>query len=139
MTTFVSRITDSAIMPTRGSEFSAGLDLYADEELLIYPGHWRLIGTGIKIAIPSHLGGLIWPRSGMATRGITVDAGVIDADYRGEVKVLLVNHSRDSFLVTRGMRIAQLVIQPVFPDIREVDELPIDTGRGENGFGSTGS
>jgi len=139
MTTFVSRITDTAIPPSRGSEFSAGLDLYADEEVLIYPGHWRLVGTGIKVAIPSHLGGLIWPRSGMATRGITVDAGVIDADYRGEVKVLLVNHSRDSFLVTRGMRIAQLVIQPVFPDIREVDVLPIDTERGEGGFGSTGS
>jgi len=139
MTTFVSRITESAILPTRGSAFAAGLDLYADEDVLIEPGCRRLVGTGVAVAIPSHLAGLVWPRSGLATRGITTDAGVIDADYRGEVRVLLVNHATERFEVLRGMRIAQLVIQPVFPDIREVDVLPIDTGRGEGGFGSTGS
>lgn len=138
MTTSIKRLTETAILPTRGSAFAAGLDLYAVEDVLIEPGCRRLVGTGAAVAIPSHLAGLVWPRSGLATRGITTDAGVIDADYRGEVRVLLVNHATERFEVLRGMRIAQLVIQPTFPHITEVDELP-GTERGADGFGSTGA
>ena len=144
MATFVKRLTETARMPTLGSRHAAGLDLYADEALTLEPGQLRLVRTGIAVAIPPHLVGLIWPRSGMAVKGVTVfrdsttDAGVIDADYRGEVRVLLVNLSDEPVAIQRGMRIAQMLIQPVFPAVVEVDSLP-PTERGEDGFGSTGS
>ena len=135
---FVKRLTETARLPTRGTPGSAGLDLYADEAVRIEPGQRRLISTGISVAIPPHFVGLIWPRSGLACKGITTDAGVIDADYRGEVKVLLVNLNDSPWDISPGMRIGQLLIQPVFPHITEVDELP-DTERGASGFGSTGA
>ena len=138
MTTFVKRLTETARLPTRGSAFAAGLDLYADEDCTLGYGEARAVKTGIAVAIPSHLAGLVWPRSGLATLGITTDAGVINADYRGEVRVLLVNRGLEAVKVTRGMRIAQLVIQPAFPHITEADELP-GTERGADGFGSTGA
>lgn len=138
MTTFVKRLTETARLPTRGTPGSAGLDLYADEDTFIAPGQWRLISTGIAVAVPPHFAGLVWPRSGLACKGITTDAGVIDADYRGEVKVLLVNFSDSPWDISPGMRVGQLLIQPVFPHITEVDELP-DTERGAGGFGSTGA
>jgi len=135
---FVKRLTETARLPTRGTPGSAGLDLYADEAVRIEPGQWRLISTGISVAIPPHFVGLVWPRSGWARKGITTDAGVIDADYRGELFVLLVNFSNNPLDISPGMRIGQLLIQPVFPHITEVDELP-DTERGASGFGSTGA
>ena len=135
---FVKRLTETARLPTRDTPGSAGLDLYADEAVRIEPGQRRLISTGISVAIPPHFVGLVWPRSGLACKGITTDAGVIDADYRGEVKVLLVNFSNNPLDISPGMRIGQLLIQPVFPHITEVDELP-DTERGASGFGSTGA
>ena len=135
---FVKRLTETARIPTRGTPGSAGLDLYADEAVRIEPGQWRLISTGISVAIPPHFVGLVWPRSGWARKGITTDAGVIDADYRGELFVLLVNFSNNPLDISPGMRIGQLLIQPVFPHITEVDELP-DTERGASGFGSTGA
>jgi len=135
---FVKRLTETARLPTRGTPGSAGLDLYADEAVRIEPGQWRLISTGISVAIPPHFVGLVWPRSGLACKGITTDAGVIDADYRGELFVLLVNFSNNPLDISPGMRIGQLLIQPVFPHITEVDELP-DTERGASGFGSTGA
>ena len=138
MTMFVKRLTETARIPTRGTPGSAGLDLYADEDARIEPGQWRLISTGISVAIPPHFVGLVWPRSGWACKGITTDAGVIDADYRGELFVLLVNLSNNPLDISPGMRIGQLLIQPVFPHITEVDELP-DTERGASGFGSTGA
>lgn len=138
MTTFVKRLTETARLPTRGTPGSAGLDLYADEDTHIEPGQWRLISTGISVAIPPHFVGLILPRPGWARKGITTDAEVIGADYRGELKVLLVNLSDNPWVVLSGMRIGQLLIQPVFPHITEVDELP-DTERGAGGFGSTGA
>ena len=138
MTTFVKRLTETARLPTRGTPGSAGLDLYADEDTRIEPWSWRKVSTGIAVAIPPPLAGLVWPRSGVAERlGVTTDAGVIDADYRGELKVLLVNLSDNPWDISPGMRIGQLLIQPVFPHITEVDELP-DTERGAGGFGSTG-
>ena len=139
MTTFVKRLTETARLPTRGTPGSAGLDLYADEDTRIEPWSWRKVSTGIAVAIPPPLAGLVWPRSGVAERlGVTTDAGVIDADYRGELKVLLVNLSDNPWDISPGMRIGQLLIQPVFPHITEVDELP-DTERGASGFGSTGA
>ena len=135
---FVKRLTETARLPTRGTPGSAGLDLYADEDTHIEPGQWRLISTGISVAIQPHFVGLVWPRSGLACKGITTDAGVIDADYRGELFVLLVNLSNNPLDISPGMRIGQLLIQPVFPHITEVDELP-DTERGASGFGSTGA
>ena len=138
MTMFVKRLTETARLPTRGTPGSAGLDLYADEDTHIEPGQWRLISTGISVAIPPHFVGLVWPRPGWACKGIPTDAWAIDADYRVKVKVLLVNFSDSPWDISPGMRIGQLLIQPVFPHITEVDELP-DTERGASGFGSTGA
>lgn len=128
-----------AQLPTRGSEHAAGLDLYSVDTGVIYPGVGRLIDTGIYVAIPEGHVGLIWPRSGLAVKhGIDVLAGVIDADYRGEIRVALMNHGQEEFRFMSGMRIAQLLIQPITKlDPVEVDQLP-DTERGDGGFGSTG-
>ena len=134
----VKRLTTTAKIPTRGSEHAAGLDLYADESSAVQPGEWAVIGTGIALAIPPGHVGLIWPRSGLAVRyAIDVLAGVLDSDYRGEVRVALVNHGLLHFQVSPGERIAQLLIQPITmldPVEAELD----DTSRGQSGFGSTG-
>ena len=139
MPLYVKRLTETATLPTRGSDFAAGLDLYADENLIVSAGDRALIPTGIALAIDPNMVALIWPRSGLAVNhGIETGAGVIDADYRGEVKVLLHNHSSRAYLVKRGERIAQVLIQPAMkPTMTEMDELPA-TGRGAGGFGSTG-
>lgn len=139
MPLYVRRLTQTATLPTRGSDFAAGLDLYADENLVVPAGDRALIPTGIALSIDPNMAALIWPRSGLAVNhGIETGAGVIDADYRGEIKVLLHNHSARAYLVQRGERIAQVLIQPVMkPTMTEMDELPT-TGRGAGGFGSTG-
>ena len=135
----IKRLTDTARLPTRGSEHAAGLDLYADETTHIgVMGDWKAIRTGIAIAIPQGHVGLIWPRSGLAVQsGIAVLAGVIDSDFRGELKVVLLNNSMGDFEIKQGDRIAQLLIQPITmldPIEAELD----DTDRGHGGFGSTG-
>jgi len=132
-------MTDNAIMPTRATEHAAGLDLYSSESNMLFPRERAIVGTGIAVAIPRGFVGLIWPRSGLAVRsGIDVLAGVIDADYRGEVRVALINHGSMEFHVNEGDRIAQLVIQPVaMLEPTQVDDLP-PTARGADGFGSTG-
>ena len=128
-------------MPARAREHDAGLDLYAAEAVTIEPGARALISTGIALAIPLGYAGFVLPRSGLALRhGITQlnTPGLIDSGYRGEVKVLLVNHDRAAAAIARGDRIAQLVIQRVEPaELVEVDELP-PSDRGAGGFGSTG-
>jgi dUTP pyrophosphatase len=128
-------------LPARARADDAGLDLYAAEAATIEPGARALVPTGIALAIPTGYAGLVLPRSGLALRhGLTLlnTPGLIDAGYRGEVKVLLVNHDRAAVTVARGDRIAQLVIQRVEPaELVEVDELPT-TDRGAGGFGSTG-
>lgn len=122
---------------------SAGLDLLAAVEgpLTIAPHAWTLVPTGFAIGLPEGHEGQVRPRSGLAVKhGVTVlnAPGTVDADYRGEVKVALINHGDAPFVVTRGMRIAQLVVAPVSAvAIVEVAELE-DTERGEGGFGSTG-
>ena len=132
-------------MPTRHSELAAGLDLMAavpeEAPVNLAPGQRALIPTGFAMELPPDCEGQIRPRSGLAAKeGVTVlnAPGTIDADYRGEMKVLLINHGDKPFLVTRGARIAQLVVARVtFIAASESAELS-GTRRGENGFGSTG-
>ena len=128
-------------MPARARLDDAGLDLYAAEAATIEPGGRALVATGIAVAIPPGHAGLVLPRSGLALRhGLTLlnTPGLIDPGYRGEVKVLLINHDRTAATIARGDRIAQLVIQRVeAAELIEVEELP-PSDRGTHGFGSTG-
>jgi dUTP pyrophosphatase len=137
----VRRLDPTLPMPARAREGDAGLDLYAAEPVTIEPGGRALVPTGIALAIPPGYAGLVLPRSGLALRhGITLlnTPGLIDPGYRGEVKVLLINHDRAAATVARGDRIAQLVIQRVEPaELVEVEELP-PSDRDTGGFGSTG-
>ena len=135
----VKRLTDTAKLPTRAHTGDAGLDLYADEAWLLSATSRALINTTISIAIPDGYVGLIWPRSGLAAKhGISVDAGVIDAGYRGPVKVLVTNSGDDDYAVHVGDKIAQLLIQPVsLMEPVEVDCLD-ETDRSAGGFGSSG-
>lgn len=134
-------------LPEHATPHSAGLDLRAaipvEEEWVIAPGQRRLVPTGLVLALPDGFEGQVRPRSGLALRhGITVlnAPGTIDADYRGEVQVLLVNHGDAPFEVRRGERIAQLVIAPYHQvQLHPVDEAALGTtARGEGGYGSTG-
>lgn len=123
---------------------AAGMDLMAavDEEILLAPLQRSMIPTGLSIALPAGYEAQIRPRSGLAAKhGITVlnSPGTIDADYRGEIKVILINLGQESFTVTAGMRIAQMVIAPVVQgQWKKTDTLP-DSSRGSGGFGSTGA
>ena len=133
----------NAIIPTHGTEYSAGADLYAclDSGVTIKPGETVFIKTGLSLEIPEGYAGLIYARSGLACKQGLAPAnkvGVIDADYRGEIMVALHNHSGETRNVEHGDRIAQLVITPFLTaDFITVNELS-DTVRGEGGFGSTG-
>ncbi len=141
----VRRLHPGAALPRRMTQFSAGLDLTActgeGTTLVIAPGDRELVPTGLSLAIPIGYEGQVRPRSGLALRhGITVanSPGTIDADYRGELKVLLVNLGAEPFEVRHGERIAQLVLAPVaLLEPFEVEELPA-AERGDGGFGSTG-
>jgi dUTP pyrophosphatase len=132
---------DGLPLPARATAGSAGFDVASAEEGTLAPGERRLFGTGFRVAIPEGYEVQIRPRSGLALRhGITLPntPATIDSDYRGELKVALVNLGSESFEVTRGMRIAQLLVARVEPaEFRAVEELP-PSGRGEGGFGSTG-
>ncbi len=131
-------------LPTYATEHSAGMDLTAalEEAIELAPGERALIPTGISIALPPGYEAQIRPRSGLAVKhGVTVlnTPGTIDADYRGEIKVVLINHGQEDFTVERGMRIAQMVIaRHANVKWRVVKELE-ETERGEGGFGSTGT
>jgi len=138
----VKRLTPTAKLPEKANLFDAGLDLYSDEVkevITLAPGERRLFSTGIAVGIPKGFVGLIWPRSGLAVKkGIDTLAGVIDAPYRGEVKVLLINESNGFQTFAPGDKIAQMIIQHV-PDFTPVEVEDLDeTSRGENGFGSSG-
>jgi len=138
----VRRLDAAVPLPAYARDGDAGLDLCAAEAVTLAPGARALVPTGVAIAIPSGYAGLVLPRSGLALRhGVTVlnAPGLIDAGYRGEVKVLLVNHDHEPASFARGERIAQLVIQPVArAQLDVVDQLP-SSQRGEGGFGSTGT
>jgi len=139
----VKKLHPNAKLPTYGSVEAAGADLYAclDEAVIIQPGETAWIGTGIALEVPKGCAGLVYARSGMAAkRGLAPanKVGVIDSDYRGEVKVVLLNHSKQPQTVEPGERIAQFVITPVLtPEYTFADDLS-DTQRGSGGFGSTG-
>ena len=138
----VRRLDPTLPLPTYARQDDAGLDLRAAETTTLEPGARALVPTGLAVAIPSGYAGFVLPRSGLALRhGLTLlnAPGLIDAGYRGEIKVLLINHDRASMTVARGERIAQLVLQPIErADLIEVHELP-PTDRGAGGFGSTGT
>lgn len=140
----VHMMTDSTCAPRYSFPTDAGADLMASEDITILPGGWSAVPTGVKMAIPEGYVGLIHPRSGLAAKfGVTVlnAPGTIDADYRGEVKVLLINHGKDAFKISKGDRIAQIVFQEfksayfyTLPGNVELEQ----TYRGSGGFGSTG-
>jgi dUTP pyrophosphatase len=139
----VTRLDPGLPLPRYAKPSDAGLDLHAAVRVVLEPGARALVGTGIAIAIPPGFAGLVLPRSGLALRhGVTVlnAPGLIDAGYRGEVKVLLVNHDPSATVtLERGERIAQLVVQPVAAvELVEASELPASE-RGPGGFGSTGT
>lgn len=136
------RIHSDAKLPSRATPGSAGLDLCACESLTVYPGETKAARLGLRVALPDGFEGQVRPRSGLAARHeVTVlnAPGTIDADFRGELQVLLVNHGLRPFSVSTGDRIAQLVIQKLPPLL--IEEGPVDetsTARGAGGFGSTG-
>lgn len=130
-------------LPVKMSTGASGFDLCAavKEELVLQPGEWKLVPTGISIAMPEHLEAQVRPRSGLAFKhGITIlnSPGTIDADYRGEIKVIMMNFGDKPFRINRGDRIAQLVFQEVAKVQLETVEELVDTVRGAGGFGHTG-
>ena len=140
----IKKLKENAVVPTYGSEYSAGADLYALTEngVEIAPGETVLVHTGIAMEIPEGYGGFIYARSGLATKKGLAPAnkvGVVDADYRGEIMVALHNHSNTPVTVENGERIAQMVIAPFLKAEYEVAEELSDTVRGVGGFGSTGT
>ena len=138
----VKRLAEAAVLPSYAHPNDAGLDLHAAVDTVIEPGQAASISTAIAVELPPGTEAQVRPRSGLALRhAVTVlnAPGTIDEGYRGEVGVVLINHGHEAFRVERGMRIAQLVVQPRLAiDIIEVDVLT-DTERGIGGFGSTGS
>lgn len=135
----VELVSEDAKMPTRATDGSAGLDMYACQSAVIGAGKRNLVDTGVSIAIPHGYVGLIWPRSGLALKkGLDVGAGVIDSDYRNVIGVLLFNHTDDPYRVKLGDRIAQILIQPAVM-VQPVQVSSLDqTDRGQAGYGSTG-
>ena len=137
----IKKLNTEALIPAYQTKEAAGFDLHSIEDVVIKPGEIKLIGTGLAFEIEYGYEVQIRPRSGLAYKhGITVlnTPGTIDSDYRGEIKVLLINHSNEAFEIKKGERIAQAVIAPVIQaEIVEVEELS-DTERGSGGFGSTG-
>lgn len=140
----VKKVRDDAIIPTYGSAEAAGADLYAclESAVMIQPGETAWIPTGLALEVPKGCAGLIYARSSLgAKRGLAPanKVGVIDSDYRGEIRVVLLNHSKQVQTVEPGERVAQLLITPVLtPKYIESEEL-LDTDRGAGGFGSTGA
>ena len=138
----IKKLDEKAIIPTYGTEYSAGADLYAllDEDLEIKPGETVMIGTGLSMAIPTGYAGLIYARSSLGSKKGLAPAnkvGVIDSDYRGEIKVLLFNQSKETQIIAKNERIAQIIFTPYLKvNFQETDELD-DTTRGTGGFGST--
>ena len=129
---------DPAFLPKRANPTDAGADLMSTQDLEIYPGEQKLVDTGVAVKIPEGYAGFVFNRSSQGKRGITIphSVGVIDADYRGNIKVILKNLGEDPYEIKRGDRIAQLVLVPVL--LVEFEDIWNDTQRGTGGFGSTG-
>ncbi|MGB8957551.1 MAG: dUTP diphosphatase [Candidatus Aminicenantales bacterium] len=134
----VKRIHPEARLPVYGHPGDAGLDLFSVVDRDLAPGEVFAAPTGIQIAVPAGHVGLVWDKSGISLKGVHRLAGVIDAGYRGEVQVVLINLGAAPFALRQGMKIAQLLVQPVAAvDVIECEALD-DTSRGQGGFGSTG-
>ena len=141
MKVLIKRLDEGVKMPAYAHEGDAGVDLYANENKSIAPGEVALVATGIKIALPLGFEAQVRPKSGIALKnGVTVlnTPGTIDAGYRGEVGVIIINHGKESFAVEKGKKIAQMVFNKIEnAELKEVEELD-ETTRNESGFGSTG-
>ena len=135
----VAKLSDRAIVPTKGSNHAAGFDLYSAHDYELHAGGKVLVKTDIQIEVPSGTYGRIAPRSGLAWNNhIDIGAGVIDRDYRGNVGVVMFNHSEEPFSIKTGDRVAQLICEKiVYADVLVLDSLD-ETKRGDGGFGSTG-
>lgn len=134
----VRRIQKDARIPSYSHEGDAGLDLFSSVDCVLNAGEIQAIPTGIQVAIPDGFVGLIWDKSGLSLQGAHRLAGVIDAGYRGEVKVVMANLTDKPFVVKKGMKVAQMLIQPV-EKVRVIETEQLEeTPRGEKGFGSTG-
>jgi dUTP pyrophosphatase len=137
----VKKLVDDAVLPKYAHPGDAGLDLFAAEENTLAPGGTGLVKTGISLELPEGTEAQVRPRSGLALKhSVTVlnSPGTIDEGYRGEVGVIMINHGSEPFHIEKGMKIAQMLIKPVYTvEVEEAVELS-DTSRGEGGFGSTG-
>ena len=135
----IKRLDLGAKLPCYACHGDAGMDFYSNEDIILAPNERKLIGTGISMAIPVGYVGLIWDKSGLAFKhGLKTMAGVIDSGYRGEIKILVHNLSKDNYVIEKGKKIAQMLIQPVEQrKVIEVENLD-DSSRGDGGFGSTG-
>lgn len=135
----IKKLSEDATLPRYAQPGDAGMDFYSNEEITILPNERKLVSTGISMAIPEGYVGLIWDKSGIATKhGIKTMAGVIDSGYRGEVKILVHNLSDQVHKIEKNTKVAQMLIQPIeCREVIEVEELD-QTERGEEGFGSTG-
>lgn len=133
------KVGENGTIPSKGSEQAAGFDLYASHDFILPVQNSRLIGTEVQMAIPQGYYGQIFGRSGLAAKhGIMTLGGVIDSDYRGEVKVMLYNSSDEDLAFRKGERIAQMVVIPIYQGIM-VDAALDSTSRGSDGFGSSGN
>lgn len=140
----VTKLTENATIPSRGSAGAAGYDLSSSEDTVVLAGWWLAVATGISIQVPGDHYARIAPRSGLTFKhGLDVGAGVIDSDYRGEIKVILFNHGNKDFVIQRGDRIAQMIFEkiscPALQEISQEEMARAETARGAAGFGSTGT
>jgi dUTP pyrophosphatase len=136
----IKKLREDAIIPSYAHEGDAGMDLFAVEDVILWPNEPVAVPTGISIELPKGYVSLIWDKSGLALKkGITTMAGVIDSNYRGEYKIVLLNTTNQYYYIKKSEKIAQLLIQPVMQaEIEEVKELS-ESNRAHGGFGSTGS
>lgn len=138
----IKLLYENSKMPEFANEGDAGIDIFSVEEKLVKAGEIQLIKTGISLELPKNTEIQVRPKSGLALNyGITIlnSPGTIDEGYRGEIKIILINHSKNDFVVKEGMKIAQMVLKPTYKvNVIKVDEINSETQRGEKGFGSSG-
>jgi dUTP pyrophosphatase len=135
---FIKLLNEFAKIPAKVTTGSAGFDIYASEEVVINSRGRGLVGTGFSMAFEGNMYARVAPRSGLAVKGIDTGAGVIDSDYRGELKVLLINNSNENFQVKVGDRIAQLIFETYEPKVHFEQTENLETTQRQGGFGSTG-
>lgn len=134
----IKKLHPDAKAPTYANKTDAGMDMYSVEDIVILPNHRALVKTGLAMEFPKGYVALVWDKSGVAKNGLTKVGGVIDSGYRGEYKIMLHNISSKPYVIKKGQKIAQILIQKVFqPEIEVVEDLS-DSSRGKGGFGSTG-